>query len=308
MQAAAPTAKTGRMSIHVYANCWNELPLLPYFIRHYDSFVERFTIIDDGSTDGSIEFLRRQPKVKLMAANRKTESYIDQARRFFNQAWKESRLEADWVIACNIDEHLYHQDIEAYLWKCKQEGITVLPANGYEMIALRFPSGNERLCDEVRYGASTEALTGPAKMHTKILAFNPFAIQEINFSAGRHEADPCGDVVYPDQIEAKLLHYKFLGLKYAAQRYMELRTGLSSADIESGRGAQYLWEAKKIRFYYFKVACAAFVVVNAGFVKDISLALSFLPLKLILPIMSISKMGSFSSWRRAWSLILAGRR
>ena len=51
------------MRLHLYALCWNEGRMLPYFFRHYRSLVERFFIFDDGSTDGSLEFLRAQPDV-----------------------------------------------------------------------------------------------------------------------------------------------------------------------------------------------------------------------------------------------------
>jgi hypothetical protein len=308
MQLVNSGTKTNRMRIVVYANCWNELRLLPYFIQHYNPFVERFVILDDGSTDGSIEYLLAQPKVRLIEANREGGSYIEQTRAFFNEGWKESRCIADWIITCNIDEHLYHQDIERYLWRCHQDGITILPVNGYEMISIAFPSKQERLCDQVRFGAPTQKLTGPSSMHNKIMAFNPRAIEEIDFVAGRHKAHPTGRVVYPEQIELQLLHYKFLGLPYAIQRYAELKTGLSSADMKSGMGCQYLWEIRTIRRHYATVVAAATVVISAGWLKDSQLALSFLPLKLVLPIVSLLQKLSPYNWPKAWRMLLSFRR
>jgi len=275
------------MNVHIYANCWNEMRLLAYFLRHYDPFVEQFVILDDGSTDGSVEFLKNQAKVKLIMANRKGGSYIQQSHIFFNEAWKESRSRADWIITCNIDEHVYHQDIEEYLRKCRQDGVTILPAEGYEMVALNFPSSQGRLCDEVRLGAPTQKLTGPSSLFNKIMVFNPQAIEEIHFAIGRHTAHPTGKITYPNSIELKLLHYKFLGLDYSIQRYAELKTGLSSMDVKHGLGSQYMWDTSKIRRNFESVASLAHVVISAGWIHDAGLRLSFLPLKLKLQALEI---------------------
>lgn len=274
------------MKVHIYANCWNELRILPYFMRHYDPFVDKFIILDDGSTDGSIQFLEDQAKVRLIKANRQDLSYIEQSHMFFNEAWKESRSMADWIITCNIDEHVYHKDMGCYLQCCLQKGITILPAQGYEMVSLEFPSSQGRLCDQVRLGAQTERLTGPSGMLSKIMAFNPQAIEEIHFNMGRHTAKPTGRVVYPHSVELKLLHYKFLGLNYALQRYAELKTGLMSTDMKEGRGGQYTWDTSKIQRNYEMIISAARIVIPAGLIPDASLNISTFHLKIKLRLLN----------------------
>src|SRR5690242_2946962 len=57
---AGPAAGSG-VRVHLYALCWNDAYMLPYFFRHYDSFVDRYIIFDDGSTDRSLDILRRHP-------------------------------------------------------------------------------------------------------------------------------------------------------------------------------------------------------------------------------------------------------
>lgn len=47
--------------------------------------------------------------------------------------WKESRGIADWVIATDIDEHRYHPDMYRYLAQCRPQGVTIIPALGYQM-------------------------------------------------------------------------------------------------------------------------------------------------------------------------------
>ena len=52
-----------KLIVHVYAQCWNEAEMLPFFFRHYDGLVDQYFIYDDGSDDGSSELLSIHPKV-----------------------------------------------------------------------------------------------------------------------------------------------------------------------------------------------------------------------------------------------------
>jgi len=61
----------------------NEIVRLPYFLAHHRKLgVGHFLFVDNGSDDGTIEFLGKQPDVSLWVA---TDSY------------KESRFGVDWV-------------------------------------------------------------------------------------------------------------------------------------------------------------------------------------------------------------------
>ena len=58
---------------------------------------------------------------------------------FSNQCWKQSRDVADWVIVTDVDEHLYHPQGTEYLARCAVEGVTLIPALGYQMISAIVP-------------------------------------------------------------------------------------------------------------------------------------------------------------------------
>ena len=89
--------------------------MLPFFFLHYDNLVQRYIIYDDASTDNSQEILRLNPKVELrpMPPYCDPESRISSALALQETCWKESRGIADWVIVTDIDEHLYHPDMNA---------------------------------------------------------------------------------------------------------------------------------------------------------------------------------------------------
>ena len=242
------------VGVHLYALCWNEERMLPHFFRHYDPLVERYFIFDDGSTDRSRELLAQQPRVEVERFDRDEDSYVLAAMRFYREAWKASRGRADWVIVCNVDEHLYHRDLLGYLRRCRGRGITAVRALGYEMVADHFPDGERRLCDVVVTGTRWERLD-------KVALFDPSAVADIGYSPGRHRVEPSGRVVFPRSATVKLLHYKHLGLDYLVRRQLELRTRLLPGDLTHGYGIQYLKDPETIREDFEAVRRAAGPVV-----------------------------------------------
>jgi Glycosyl transferase family 2 len=181
--------------------------MLGFLFRHYDPLVQRFVVYDDGSTDDSLEILRSNPKVEV----RPTPPYSDPDSRILSGTsileccWKESRGVADWVIVTDIDEHLYHhRDLEGYLKTCKERGVTIIPALGYQMLAEEFPKEGIWLCRSVTMGA-------PWHKMNKLNIFAPDEIESTNYQPGRHRAALVGNVVAPARDELLLLHYKFLG-------------------------------------------------------------------------------------------------
>lgn len=227
------------MRIHLYAACWNERRMLDFFFRHYDPFVERYVIHDDGSTDGSLERLSAHAKVDLRRLDRvDPDSVIASLTHLYNEGWKESRGEADWVIVTNIDEHLYHPDFLGYLLRCKDDGVTCIPALGYQMLSDAFPAADAVLARDITHGAPWGSLN-------KLSLFDPNALKQVNYGPGRHVAKPKGARKYPDRDELLLLHYKYLGKEYAYDRLKELGGGLQDKDVEEGWGTQYRWSEEE---------------------------------------------------------------
>lgn len=238
--------------IHLYATCWNEVRLLGFFFRHYDSIVQRYVIYDDGSTDGSLDLLRGHPKVEVRRFVRSdADSFVLSELELFNNCWKESRglrgsPIADWVIVCNIDEHLVHPDLGGYLSSCLKSGITAIPALGYQMLVEEFPRPGEHLCE-----TRTRALPDPTDC--KLIIFSPIAIKEINFAVGGHAAGPTGCVVVPARDELLLQNYQILGIDYTLDRFAELHSGLGSSDLARGWGFHYGWTRDDLELMFARI-------------------------------------------------------
>ena len=224
--------------IHLYALCWNEEKMLPYFFKHYDNIVDQYYIFDNDSTDNSLTMLRAHPKVTIDRFEINGNSLVRSAQDLYNQFWKKSRGKADWVIICNVDEHFYHPNLRTYLQECTSKGVTLIVPNGYEMVSDFFPNNNKPLHETVKHGERSHE-------NDKSQIFNPNAIQEINFGPGRHTASPVGNVIKPNNNEVLLLHFKYLGFDYLNSRYSALKQGLREEDIENQWGSQYLWNEKQ---------------------------------------------------------------
>jgi glycosyltransferase involved in cell wall biosynthesis len=221
------------MAVHLYAICWNEGVMMAFFLRHYESFVDRFVIFDDGSTDGTLEILRAHPKVELRRASRRVRnSLVLSMLAIYQQAWKESRGKADWVIITNIDEHLYHPSMLGYLADCRAQGVTAIPALGYNMISEAMPDASLRLSEAVTKGVINHHMS-------KLGIFNPDAVREVNYGAGRHQAWPRGRIVWPVRDEVMNLHFKYVGRSRIESRHVAMHAGLGSLDRRRGWGFHY---------------------------------------------------------------------
>jgi Glycosyl transferase family 2 len=135
------------MQVHLYALCWNDADMLPFFFQHYDPLVSQYFIFDDHSSDGSLDLMRAHPNVEVEPFVRSDpDSFTLSELSISNECWKRSRGSADWVLVIDIDEHLFHPDLSKLLMRYKALGISIVPALGYQMISDEFPGSNALLC------------------------------------------------------------------------------------------------------------------------------------------------------------------
>ena len=222
------------MRIDLYTITWNERRLLPFFLDYYAPWVDRIVAFDDGSDDGTAQTLAAHPKAELRTLPPKGTSFVLTALEIWRHAWKESRGHCDWVVVTNVDEFIYHPSgMRPYLAQCTERGITMIHPRGYEMVGERFPDTGQSLVDHVRTGA-------PMFGQDKRQVFDPGAIEEMNYGPGRHECRPIGRVIEPADVEAALLHYKYVDTHaYLLRRQKALARRMLATDRSSGFGAQY---------------------------------------------------------------------
>jgi hypothetical protein len=239
------------MGVWLYAQCWNDEFMLPFFFRHYDPFVDHYVLFDDGSTDSTLSLLRDHPNVEVRQFIwSDPESFVFSEQSLSNRCWKESRGSADWVIVTDIDEHLFHPTMLRYLDACSDQGITLIPTLGFQMISEDVPATGETLYQSRVFGAPWTQMMKPS-------IFKPSEIQEINFAVGRHTASPIGKVRVPQRDEVLLLHYKYLSFEQTHRRHVQLATKLKAKDTRLGMGHKYHWSRDEFRKDWGNIAAAA---------------------------------------------------
>lgn len=250
----------GEQKTDLYCLCWNDARMLPFFFRHYDDIVDQYHVYDNGSTDGSLDLLHEHGKVQVSHFDVDGDSFCAEEVRLGDTIWRGS--DADWVIITDIDEHIYHPELTAYLQQCSERGVTAIQSVGYEMISDNFPSYSQRLVDQVPTGTWSVG-------HDRLCVFNPRAIDATNYGIGRHNAKPTGRVVWPDYPEVLLLHYKQLGVKYPIARSAELLQGLKSGDMEANWGFHYSWSVAEITAKWEELRAMAHPVPGLGTLRHI---------------------------------------
>ncbi|MCB1864762.1 MAG: glycosyltransferase family 2 protein [Chromatiales bacterium] len=250
------------MMVHLYALSWNDGRMVDYFLRHYEPFVDRFFIYDDGSTDGTRDTFAARDDVELRPQLRRyPESWVKSALHFYNECWMESRGVADWVFIVNLDEHLYHPRMRDYLSECRAAGVTAIPSLGFQMVSAGFPDTDVPLYRELTMGA-------PWSQMSKMQIFNPNAVIATNFGPGRHRARFEGDICIPQRNEVLNLHYKYLGLDRLHDRHGALRARLGPLDIQNRWGHRYHFSRQELGEDYDSFAAASLDVFAEGYSPD----------------------------------------
>ena len=194
------------MIIHLFAIMKNEADLLPYFLRHYETFVDKIFLFDNHSTDDSRVIASSGPRVVSLEYEAE---YGDehQMNAFYEDAYKQySRGVADWAIIADIDEFLYHPDIKHVLANQAQKDRQLVKATGYTMYSEDFVTNNKQIYENYQMGYRTT-------LYDKAVIFNPDT--DIKFKMGRHKvpdwpkAYRCGII---------LLHYKYMSKDLTQKR------------------------------------------------------------------------------------------
>ena len=224
-----------RPIIHYYAVCWNEEAMLPWVFDYYGRFVDKFTIYDNYSTDGTASIVASNPKASLVKFGKEGVFDDNANMEVKNQCWKQSRGKADLVVVCDMDEFLYHNNLQYVLQEICTQRISFPKTEGYEMYSEARPeyTGRHLLTECVTTGQRSA-------WFDKHIIFDPHRIVDTHFDPGAHNADPTGLVNRGESdTRLKLLHYKYLGLENVLARHNQFRERLSSYNLNNELGMHY---------------------------------------------------------------------
>lgn len=199
------------MIIHVYSIMYNEEVMLPYFLRHYETFTDKiFIIIDEKTTDKTEEIARAHKKVTILDYDFKGIYDNHDHNNCFIKAYKKnSRDSVDWVMLVDGDEIVYHKDMKKYLKEQRNNGARILKLAGFSMISKELPTMNKQIYEELYHGVRE-------RRYDKPIVFDPSL--DLMFTKGRHYIEnESAEISRPDE-KAFLLHYRWLSRDYFKNR------------------------------------------------------------------------------------------
>lgn len=222
------------MTIDVFSLCYNEEIILPYFLNHYKKFVRNITIYDNMSTDNSVNIMNEYG-VNVIPYDTQGKLEESELLNIKNNSWKGS--DADWVIVCDTDELIYHENIIEVLTNTHANHIVT---EGYEMISETLPTTKGQIYEELKFGYFKPDYSKPC-------LFKPSEVTNINFTPGCHTAEPTGpNLISIQDSGIKLLHYKYLNREVLIKKYEHYKVRQSEEMIQNGWGNYQEWDADVI--------------------------------------------------------------
>jgi hypothetical protein len=243
--AAATVAAAADPVVFVLAVCFNEAPMLPFFLDHYIHYVgaRKVVLHDGGSTDGSAAIAARYPEVEFVVSP--SEKLDDrELMRIRNEEWKKYRHQCDWMIVGDVDEFLYHPQMRSVLKGLKQQGVTLPMVEGFNIIAKAHPAYVPG-----RY-LWQDNQTGLADPHygNKNLIFDPKV--DINYTLGCHGCQPTGPVRRSAGTVFRNLHMCMPSYRHVVEKSRRSAARLSDWNKQTNAGFHYKINAEMTRAQY----------------------------------------------------------
>lgn len=222
------------LQIELFVLCFNEAQMIRHTLNYYSRICSKITVINNQSTDDSIQLASHFKNVKIKSLDSGNEFIEDVLTESRNNCWKGST--ADYVIVCDMDEFLYDDHLIEKLLLAKSQRIAIPMIVGYNMMSPEFPANYEKLItQQVKHGVKSCRFD-------KNIIFDPKRVKEINYRPGAHICYPEfyeGIIVEP-LIELKLLHYKYLGRDYLYTKHEGYVNRMSDISKEKRHGYEYL--------------------------------------------------------------------
>lgn len=230
-----------QLAVEAFILCWNEEKMIRHTLNHYQKFCNKITIIDNCSTDDSVNIAllsamaQQGTNIEIKQFETKEQIRDDAYLHIKNTIWKNST--ADYVIVCDMDELLYHTNIIEQLNIAKKNKVGIIPVNGYNMVSDTFP-------ENYLIPITQQVNTGVRAFNfDKSIIFSPQIIDEMLYGPGAHTCNPIYKKDTPKITHNetfKLLHYKYLGYDYLLNKHEQYAKRLSEYNKKNNFGGEYL--------------------------------------------------------------------
>ena len=241
-----------------YKICWitlckNEMDILPFVRQYWERLQCDVFVLDNGSTDGSIEYLQSLPYVTLKHFDSEGHNDVIQ-KQVKEQAFQELKDKYQILICTDMDEVFYFENAEKEIDKMLQGNYNAMLLPLYSVCEDFRPEPTEdKLLHQLCHKFYKQRMnhTKGLESYTKFSIFNCKNTEEVKMSVGQHYVQtlPTMNVMIAE--DAFGLHIdKGFGLQYKWEVRQKMFKNLSETNLKGGMGIEYAYSYEQLKQEY----------------------------------------------------------
>lgn len=234
--------------------CYNEIDILPFVSKYWEKLgVKKVVVFDNGSTDGSLEYLAKLPYVELRHFDSDGQNDLIQ-RKIKEEAYLEYYKSYDIVIISDMDEIFYFKDFKAVSEAFINGGFNCMVTPIYSLCEDFKPTPEEgkllhHQCSKF-YKQKMNHMKGFEDV-SKISIFNCKKTNSINMSVGQHYVSTNPSMRIMLSNDGFCLHLdKGFGVEYKYNIRKKMNDNLSEDNKKYGMCIEYGDSYEKLKQEY----------------------------------------------------------
>ena len=233
--------------------CFNEMDILPFVEQYWRRIATKVVVYDNGSTDGSLEYLSKLPYVEVR--HFETEGQNDPYQKQLKElAYKEFRDFYDIIIISDMDEVFYFENLEKELDKMINGNYDAMLLPLYSLCEDKKPEYEEgKLLHQLCHKFYKQRMNhmGGFQNYTKISIFNTNTVIFLSMSVGQHFVNTIPTQNFMIAEDAFGLHLdKGFGLDYKFNIRQKMNENLSKTNKQCGMCIEYSKDYKSLKEEY----------------------------------------------------------
>lgn len=235
--------------------CYNEIDILPFVSQYWERMADKVVVYDNGSTDGSIEYLKSLPYVEIRHFESSGQNDIIQ-KEIKEKAYLEFKDKFDIIIITDMDEVFYFKDCKAVLEAFIGGGNNVLVTPIYSLCEDNSPQPVEnkllhQLCHKF-YKQKMNHMQGFEEI-SKLSIFNCKNVDSVLMSVGQHYVNTKPNMQLMLSNDGFCLHIdKGMGIEYKWNIRQKMNKNLSDTNRKYGMCIEYADSYEKLKKEYLE--------------------------------------------------------
>lgn len=233
--------------------CFNEIDILPFVRQYWERIADKVIVYDNGSTDGSLEYLSKLPYVEIKHFDSDGQNDIIQ-KMVKEHAYEELKDKYDIIIISDMDEVFYFDNFKATTAYFIKEGYSCMVTPIFSLCEDSKPPYLEdkllhQQCHKF-YLQKMNHMKGFDKV-SKISIFNTKLVDKIEMSVGQHYVSTSPSMRIMLSNDAFCLHIdKGFGIDYKYKIRQKMNDNLSETNRKSGMCIEYADSYNKLEREY----------------------------------------------------------